>query len=96
MTSVVPGSVRMTVQSRGQVTLPKKMRIDMNLEPGDTVIAVPDGSGVYRLQRFKPMSIDEIYERWGDRTPTTVEDVEREIQEAREEYADELAREYGE
>ena len=96
MVSVRPGSVRMTVQSRGQVTLPKKLRDEMHLKPGDTVVAVPDGDGIFRLQRFQPMSFDEIFERWGDPTPTTVEEVERQIQEAREAYADELAKEYGE
>jgi AbrB family looped-hinge helix DNA binding protein len=88
--------VTMTVQSRGQVTLPKRMRRAMNLEPGDTVIAVPDGDGTYRLEPLKRMSMDEIFARWGDPTPTTVEEVERQIQVAREAYADELAKEYGE
>lgn len=95
MTAVRPGMVKMTVQSRGQVTLPKKMRDEMSLEPGDTVIGVPDGQGGYRLERFKPMSIYEIFERWGDPTPVTFEEVEEEIRQASEDYADEAARRYG-
>jgi hypothetical protein len=42
------------------------------------------------------MSIDEMFARWGDPTPRTVEEVERLIHDAREAYADELAKEYGE
>jgi hypothetical protein len=38
-----------------------------------------------------PMTIDEMYARWGDPTPVSFEEVERQIQEARDAYADELA-----
>ena len=85
---------KMTVQARGQVTLPKHLRDEMELEPGDSVVAVPDGQGGYRLVPLKPMTIDEMYARWGDPTPVTFEEVERQIQEARDEYVEELALEY--
>ena len=84
----------MTVQARGQVTLPKRLRVDLELEPGDTVVAVPDGQGGYRIERFEPMTLDEMVARWGDPTPVDYEEVERQIKQAREEYAEELAREY--
>lgn len=87
---------KMTVQARGQVTLPKHLREDLQLEPGDSVMAVPDGQGGFRLVPFKPMTIDEIYARWGDPTPVSFEEVEAQIQEARDAYADELALEYAE
>ena len=87
---------KMTVQSRGQVTLPKDLRVEMELEPGDSVIAVPDGQGGYRLVPLKPMTIDEMYARWGDPTPVSFEEVERQIQEARDAYGEELALEYAE
>ncbi len=80
--------LKMTVQSRGQVTLPKEMRTDMDLAPGDTVIAEPDGRGGYRLTRYEPLTIYEMYERWGDRTESRTEDVETMIQDAQEEEAD--------
>lgn len=89
-------SVRMTVQSRGQVTLPKQMREAMGLEPGDIVIAVPERDGTFRLERFERMSLDAIIARWGDPTPRNVDEVDSLIEEAREAYADELAKEYGE
>jgi hypothetical protein len=38
------------------------------------------------------MSIYEMYERWGDKTPRDSADVEQMIREAREEEADEAAR----
>ncbi len=87
---------KMTVQSRGQVTLPKHLREEMELKPGDSVIAEPDGLGGYRLVPLKPMTIDEMYARWGDPTPVSFEEVERQIQEARDAYAEEMALEYAE
>lgn len=85
-------SVVMKVQERGQVTFPKRLREDMGLRPGDSVVAVPIGSGEYRLERLTPMSIYEMYERWGDKTPRDSDDVEQMIRDAREEEADEAAR----
>jgi AbrB family looped-hinge helix DNA binding protein len=82
----------MKMQERGQITLPKRLRDDMGLQPGDSVIAVPIGEGEYRLERLAPMSIYEMYERWGDKTPRDSADVEQMIREAREEEADEAAR----
>lgn len=84
------------MQSRGQVTLPKQMREAMGLEPGDIVIAVPERDGTFRLERFERMSLDAIIARWGDPTPRNVDEVDSLIEEAREAYADELAKEYGE
>lgn len=72
------------------------MRAAMNLEPGDTVIAVPEGDGRFRLDTLKRMSIDEMIARWGDPAPTTVAEVERQIEEARDFHANERAQEYGE
>lgn len=93
---IVAGAQRfkMTVQARGQVTLPKKLRAVLDVQPGDTVVAVPDGQGGYHIERFEPMTVDEMFARWGDPTPVDFEEVERQIQQAREEFAEELAREY--
>ena len=85
-------SIVMKMQERGQITLPKRLREDMGLQPGDSVVAVPIGKGEYRLERLAPMSIYEMYERWGDKTPRDSADVEQMIREAREEEADEVAR----
>jgi len=87
-------SVVMKLQERGQVTLPKKLREDMGLRPGDSVIAVPDGTGAYRLERLSYMSIDEMYEKWGDKKPTSADHVERMIRAAHEEEADEAVRRF--
>ncbi len=38
-------SLVLKLQERGQVTLPKRLREDMGLKPGDSVLAVPDGAG---------------------------------------------------
>ncbi len=94
MATTVFRTYKMTVQARGQVTLPKHLREEMELEPGDAVIAEPDGQGGYRLVPLKPMTIDEMFARWGDPSPVSFEEVEREIQEARDAYAEELALEY--
>lgn len=96
MATTAQRTYKMTVQARGQVTLPKLLRHELNLEPGDSVIAAPDGNGGFRLVPFKPMTIDEMFERWGDPTPVTFEEVERQIQKARDAYAGEIAREYAE
>jgi AbrB family looped-hinge helix DNA binding protein len=85
-------SMVMKVQERGQITLPKRLREDMGLQPGDSVVAVPIGGGGYRLEPLKPMSIYEMFERWGDKTPRDSVDVERMIQAAQEEEAEEAAR----
>lgn len=87
-------SMVMKLQERGQVTLPKKLREDLGLKPGDSVVAVPDRNGVYRLERLERMSIDEMIERWGRKEPTSTEEVERMIRAAREEEADEAARRF--
>lgn len=87
-------SVVMKLQERGQVTLPRKLREDLGLQPGDSVLAVPDGPGIYRLERLEPMSIYDMYERWGNKEPTSSEVVERMIEAAREEEADEAARRF--
>lgn len=87
-------SIVMRLQERGQVTLPKKLREDMGLKPGDSVVAVPDGTGGYRLERLEPMSIYDMYEKWGNKDPISSDEVERMIQGAREEEADEAARRF--
>lgn len=85
-------SIVMKMQERGQITLPKRLREDMGLQPGDSVVAVPIGEGEYRLERLAPMSIYEMFERWGDKTPRDSADVEQMIRDAREAEADEAAR----
>lgn len=87
-------SLVMKIQERGQVTLPKRLREDMGLKPGDSVLAVPDGAGCYRLERLEPMSFKEIVERWGSKDPIDDSDVERMIEEAREAEADEFNRKF--
>lgn len=80
------------LQEQGQVTLPKKLRDEMGLQPGDSVVAVPDGIGGYRLEQLEPMSIYGMFERWGNKQPVSSQDVEGMIRAAREEEADEVAR----
>jgi len=87
-------SVVMKLQERGQVTLPKKLREDLGLRPGDSVIAVPDGTGGYRLERLALMTLDEMYEKWGNKELTSADEVERMIQAAHEEEADEAVRRF--
>jgi AbrB family looped-hinge helix DNA binding protein len=85
-------SLVMKVQERGQITLPKRLRDDMGLRPGDSVVAVPVGVGEYRLERLAPMSIDQMFERWGDPTPRDTADIEQMIRDAHEQEAEEAAR----
>lgn len=85
-------SIVMKMQERGQITLPKRLREDMGLQPGDSVVAVSIGKGEYRLERLAPMSIYEMYERWGDKTSRDSAEVEQMIRDAREAEADEVAR----
>ncbi len=85
-------SVVMRMQERGQITLPKKVREEMGLVPGDHVVAIPDGKGGYSLERIRPMTIDEMYERVGNRVAVDAKDIDQLIQKAMEEEADEFAR----
>lgn len=96
MSRIKTQPIRMKVQERGQITLPKQLREELGLNPGDIVIGTPDGSGGYRLRRFEPKTIYEMYERWGDHEPRTFDLVEAMIGRAEEDYATELASEYDE
>jgi AbrB family looped-hinge helix DNA binding protein len=85
-------SVVMKLQERGQITLPKKLRDEMGLRQGDSVVAIPDGRGGYRLERLEHMKFEEIVQRWGRKEPSKVEDVERAIQAGEDAEADEFIR----
>jgi len=84
----------MKLQERGQITLPKKLREDMGLQQGDSVVAVPDGLGGYRLERLEHMSFGEMVQRWGGREPSNLDDVERAIQAGQDAEADEFIRRF--
>lgn len=87
-------SVVLKVQERGQVTLPKRLREEMGLQAGDSVVVIPNGNGSYVLERLEPLSFSEMVERWGIKTPTNADDVERMIQEGLEAEADEFIRKF--
>ncbi len=86
----------MKIQARGQVTLPKRARELLGLKPGDSVVWHSDSPGAIRLERYEPMTIYEMFDRWGDHESASFEEVERLIRQAREEYARERASKYGE
>ncbi len=63
-----------TLTSKGQMTLPKAVRDDLNLKPGDQIDVVKEG-GRYVL-RPRNRSADELYgilQRPGDAPMTTKE-----------------------
>jgi AbrB family looped-hinge helix DNA binding protein len=51
---------RTRITSKGQITLPKAVRDEMGLRPGDEVEFVKD-NGAYRLQRVIGAS---VFEKW--------------------------------
>lgn len=72
-------SVVLKVQDRGQIALPKRMREEMGLRSGDSVLVTPTGSGRYLLERLAPLSLNEMIEKWGTKEPTNADEVESAI-----------------
>jgi AbrB family looped-hinge helix DNA binding protein len=52
------------VQSRGQVTLPRDVRRRAGIDPGDTLLVLPDGPGRVRLEVVRHMPLEETFARW--------------------------------
>ena len=48
------------VTSKGQVTIPKKIRERLAIQPGSVVLFIEDRDGVY-LRRLIP---DSVFEKW--------------------------------
>jgi AbrB family looped-hinge helix DNA binding protein len=52
------------VRARGQITLPKRVREAVNARPGDTVHISVTGPETLELRIFRPMTLDEMIERY--------------------------------
>ena len=70
-----------TLTSKGQVTIPKKVRDDMGLATGDRVDFVAEGRGTYRLRRVEVRSSVEgiCNDMIKPGVHSSVEDMERTI-----------------
>jgi AbrB family looped-hinge helix DNA binding protein len=73
-----------TITSKGQVTIPKKVRDDMGLATGDHIDFVAEGRGAYRLRRVEGRSsVSGICNRMiKPGAHASVEDMERAIRES--------------
>ncbi|MGH2532977.1 MAG: AbrB/MazE/SpoVT family DNA-binding domain-containing protein [Thermomicrobiales bacterium] len=50
-----------TVTTKGQVTIPKEVRDELGLRPGDRVEIVTDGTGSARLSKAKGLTLEEAF-----------------------------------
>ena len=69
-----------TITSKGQTTLPKKVRDALGVKPGDKVRYFLDGSGGVRVLRVK--SVDEVagfLSKYYDGPPLTLEEIDSAI-----------------
>jgi AbrB family looped-hinge helix DNA binding protein len=58
-----------TLQPRGQITLPKRVREAVNMKPGDKVqFSVTDPETIV-LKVFRRMTLAEMIERYGSKEP---------------------------
>jgi len=74
-----------TVTSKGQITIPSKLRDQFGLEQGTKLMVVPTEYGLV-LKKVDLPSIEEFQRRVEDRTETTdlsLDDVSRLVHEAR-------------
>ena len=78
-----------TLQSRGQITIPKDVREAIDIRPGDTVFCYVDGPSTIRLEVRPRLTWQEIVDRFSSVEPV---DVDKLIREAEEEEADEFVR----
>ena len=78
-----------TITSKGQTTLPKRVREALGVKPGDKVRYFLDGSGGVRVLRVK--SLDEVagcLSKYYDGPPVSIEEMDEGI-------ADYLAEKHG-
>ncbi len=66
-----------TVQSRGQITLPKEAREFANIEPGDRLLVRRLESGRLELERMQTLSFAEMLDRLGGGVEIDVDEVMR-------------------
>ena len=70
-----------TITARGQTTLPSAVRQALGLKPGDRLRYVLLDDGEVRLMRTRPVSELAGMLHHPDRTPVTLEEMERAIAE---------------
>ncbi|MGI8477025.1 MAG: AbrB/MazE/SpoVT family DNA-binding domain-containing protein [Thermomicrobiales bacterium] len=82
------------VQSRRQFTLPSGVRKAAGISPGDTLFVRTIGPGLVELASFRPMTLEEMVERFGVDEPYD-DDLVRETahRELAEEFAERMRRE---
>lgn len=79
-----------TLTSEGQITIPQEILDELGLKPSDKIEIVVDGAGGARLRKAGP-SLEELM----GSLPLIGISVEEAIELAKEERAQEYAREYG-
>ena len=82
------------LSARGQLSIPKKLRERMGLEPGETfaVFESTEGLIIKRLKVKKPVELEEILawgHDWGRKRGITDQDIEEAVAQTRAERAGE-------
>ncbi|MBX3070531.1 MAG: AbrB/MazE/SpoVT family DNA-binding domain-containing protein [Thermomicrobiales bacterium] len=76
-----------TLQSRGQLTIPKDVREAVHVRPGDTLFCYVDGPSTIRLEVRPRLTWREILDQYSSDESLDVERIRREAQEgAADEY----------
>lgn len=81
------------VQSRNQITLPRKARKAVDIRPGDTLLVQPTGPNTLEIKVLPRMTFAEWLERFGTDEPI---DVDKIMAEGEEAQADEYVRKFNE
>ena len=84
-------SAKAKVTSKGQITLPKKLREDLNLKTGDTVQFEPSEDGGYRMIAKTARFADLRGVLKPDGPPLSADDIVEIVNKARNASADAVA-----
>lgn len=70
-----------TLSAKGQVTIPKKVREELGLRPGDRVEIEADGEGGARLRKAAGLTLEEAFSYLPQMPFVSDEDIERAAEE---------------
>jgi AbrB family looped-hinge helix DNA binding protein len=76
------------LSSKGQLVLPKEVREDMEVHPGDILILKKDQSGFWKLEKGEILAFRELSQKLQEEAKKkgyTEEELEKDVEKAREE-----------
>lgn len=86
------------LSSKGQFVLPKKIREEMNLNPGDFLILKKDKNGSWKMEKGEVLAFKELsrkLQKEAEKIGYTEEELEKDVEEARKEIFDRFYNEKG-